>query len=186
MKGIKTNRVTFSEERKYLVNFLEIVYQKQNKTDIILANKITELVETLTRKAPEWFKPDPSPVKDNQYCFTLPDSKVYDNTIYFYLSKNSQIIIEDYVYRKFRTVFDMHMEKMDNMQFKVAIKNFMEIYQISEDKYEMLKKQNYRDRIASIPKKTEKINRIFNSSLSPVSPVLSCLVLLCPLLSFIL
>ena len=183
MKGITTNIVTFSEDRNYLINFLSVVYKKQSKNDTILANKITELVETFVKKAPYEYVPETRKLSDCEYAFIIPDNKEFDNTVYFYLSKNSQKIIENYVYRKFWTLFDLHMENLKKIQYKLAVENFMELYNIPVEKYEMLKKKNYRERIVTIPNKTERINRIFNTVLSPERPFVSLSVLLCPLLA---
>ncbi len=174
MKGVTSNIITFSDERTFLTGFLDIVLRKESRSHIILSNRLLELIHTLVSKAPSDYTPSNSRPGINQMRFNLPDWSDTSNEIYFYLTKNSQKIIEDFTYRKFWMLFDLHMDKLKGlMQFKLAIYNFMEQYEIPEEKYEMLKKRNYRDRNAITSEKTKNISSVFNRNMSFGSPVKS-------------
>jgi hypothetical protein len=170
MKGITTNIVKFSKDRYFLINFLNVVFKKQTKSDIILANKITELVETLVDKAPKDYKPELSETGQNETRFIIPDNKEFDNTVYYYLSDTKQRLIENFVYRKFFSIFEIHMSLFSEVEYKLAIQSFMEIYDTPADKYEMLKKRDYRDRISISQNKSKEISGKINSSLSFSNP----------------
>jgi hypothetical protein len=169
MKGVTTNFITFSNERSFLIDFIKVILQRNNKTDSILATKIIDLVVTLVTKAPKDYKPEMHKLNENQITFIIPDNKEFDNTVYYFISRSNQKLIETFVYRTFTTLFDMYMSNLKGVEYKTVIENFMDTYNISIDKYEMLKKRDYRERTA-LSEKTKKISGIINFDLSCAVP----------------
>jgi len=169
MKGIKTNIVSFSTEKSFLIDFINIIFQRNNKSDSMIASKITDMIKVLVTKPPLDYKPQSRKLEVNEIEFIIPDNKEFDNTVYFYISKSNQKLIENFVYNKFLTLFDISMSSLKGMEYKVAIENFMDIYNVPVDKYEMLKKRNYRER-SLIQEKQKKISRIINTDLSSFVP----------------
>ena len=175
-----TNTITFSQERAYLISFLKVVLKKEGQNNIIIANNFYDMLKTLIKKAPEEYTVSKNRLKENQVRIDLPGWDDINTNYNYYLSKNSQKILEDWLYNKFWMIFDMHMTKLyKKIQFKLAIYNFMEQYDIPPEKYEMLKKNNQRKRKSLISKKTSKISSAFNNTLSLNRPVMSAIVLLC-------
>jgi len=166
-----TNIVTFSKDKSYLVNFLSHLFESNEQFDTLVLNDLFELIKLLLTKPPKDYFFRNKTLNANQIVFELPnwnDKNVESN---FYLSGNSQLIIQKWIYNKFTLIFEQHMscfrKKVEN---KIAIANFMEIYNIPIDNTEMLIKKDYRIRMKNFPKKSKKIASQINSSLSVPCP----------------
>jgi hypothetical protein len=171
MAGKYTNIITFSEERSYLVKFLSVLIVKKCKSDIIIINKIYELLKLLITKPPLDYYPNHKTLTENQIIIELPEWTDIRTDYNYYLTQNSQAILERFVYNSFNLMFELHMQELRyKIQFKHAVYNFIEQYDLSINSYEMLKKKDYRNRKYFLPENSKNISSVFNSLLSPECP----------------
>jgi hypothetical protein len=161
MKGITTNVIRFSENRKYLITFLKKVLEKDTKERIVLAGKLNDLLFALVKKAPADYVPENHTPEPFEIVLTLPDWKDKKTEYNYYISPNSMRIIENFVYNHFWLIFEQHMMEINFIGFKHAVYNFIEQYELEEEKYDMLIRRDRRYRNAMIPENTKKISSAF-------------------------
>lgn len=157
-----TNKIYFSSDKSFLIPFLNTIFRKENKGDKLICEKFFHLLELLVTKTPKIFK-ESLHCDENEIRIELPNWK-YLNTMYNnYLTEAHQTILINWLHQKFFLVFETYMQSQKNLEYQEAIYKFIEIYGLSENSFDMLKKRDYRYRKML---KTKNKTSHFNVSLS--------------------
>jgi len=173
---MNTNHIKISKGRAYLIPFVHTVLKKEKKENIIFANSLLDLLKLLVRTAPaDYYHTLNEPAFS--ISFELPNWKGINTQYRFYLTHTAGRVIENYIYKMFNLILDMHIQHFSKYtNRKEAIFLFMEIYHIDFKYFETFNKKIYRKKLRIISQKSQKIASAFSVLLSFAYPLLSFIV----------
>ena len=154
---MQTNIITLPAEKSYLISFFNTFKEKKNsKEHIVFFRSFNNLIRLLLQKAPTDYFPVKRSLSENEFIIELPVWKDINTNYYYFISKTGTRFIEDFLYRNFCIIYEMHMNEISLMVgYKKATYLFMEFYNIPESKFDMLIKKDQRRRLSFLEKTKE-------------------------------